>query len=203
MIDRAGLADLLRRRRELLRPADAGLTGSARRRTPGLRREEVAQLANISTNYYARLGQCRGAKFGRTGRHARRAALEPDAVALATSAKLAAGVRYSTSKLCTVMYAYELHRRLRASGSTVSSIAYDPDAVPETGFLRSMPRPVQRLSTSAAMKWFSRRIGITTSDVAFSGASLAALAVAPEHAQASGQYFQAHDETLTAVRAVG
>lgn len=32
-----------------------------RRRTPGLRRDEVAALANISTDYYARLEQCRGA----------------------------------------------------------------------------------------------------------------------------------------------
>ncbi|MEW2574425.1 helix-turn-helix transcriptional regulator [Streptomyces sp. NPDC047070] len=61
MIDRPGLADFLRRRRELLRPADAGLLEGMRRRTPGLRRDEVAQLANISTDYYARLEQCRGA----------------------------------------------------------------------------------------------------------------------------------------------
>ncbi|WP_255658546.1 helix-turn-helix transcriptional regulator [Actinoplanes sp. L3-i22] len=61
MIDRAGLADFLRRRRELLHPADIGLAGTPRRRTPGLRRDEVAQLANISTDYYARLEQARGA----------------------------------------------------------------------------------------------------------------------------------------------
>ncbi|PZG23175.1 helix-turn-helix transcriptional regulator [Nonomuraea aridisoli] len=61
MIDRAGLADFLRRRRELLRPSDVGLPDGVRRRTPGLRRDEVAQLAGMSTDYYARLEQCRGA----------------------------------------------------------------------------------------------------------------------------------------------
>lgn len=61
VIDRDGLADFLRRRRELLRPADVGLPDGVRRRTPGLRREEVAQLAAISTDYYSRLEQSRGA----------------------------------------------------------------------------------------------------------------------------------------------
>lgn len=60
MIDRAGLADFLRRRRELLRPADVGLPPGARRRTPGLRREEVAALAGVSADYYTRLEQARG-----------------------------------------------------------------------------------------------------------------------------------------------
>lgn len=60
MIDRAGLADFLRRRRELLHPADVGLPPGARRRTPGLRREEVAALAGMSPDYYTRLEQARG-----------------------------------------------------------------------------------------------------------------------------------------------
>lgn len=60
MTDRTGLADLLRRRRELLRPVDVGLPEGFRRRTPGLRREEVAQLAGVSTDHYTRLEQARG-----------------------------------------------------------------------------------------------------------------------------------------------
>jgi transcriptional regulator with XRE-family HTH domain len=60
VIDRAGLADFLRRRRELLRPADVGLPEGTRRRAAGLRREEVAQLAGMSTDYYTRIEQCRG-----------------------------------------------------------------------------------------------------------------------------------------------
>jgi transcriptional regulator with XRE-family HTH domain len=53
------LAEFLRRRRETLRPLDVGLVEGPRRRTQGLRREEVAQLAGMSTDYYARLEQQR------------------------------------------------------------------------------------------------------------------------------------------------
>ena len=55
MIDRAELATFLRRRRESLQPEDVGLFRGQRRRTAGLRREEVAGLCHMSTDYYARL----------------------------------------------------------------------------------------------------------------------------------------------------
>jgi transcriptional regulator with XRE-family HTH domain len=60
MMDRAQLADFLRRRREALRPGDVGLTSGPRRRTEGLRREEVAALCGMSVDYLARLEQQRG-----------------------------------------------------------------------------------------------------------------------------------------------
>jgi transcriptional regulator with XRE-family HTH domain len=53
------LGDYLRARREQLRPDDVGLVPGARRRVPGLRREEVATLAGISSAYYLRLEQGR------------------------------------------------------------------------------------------------------------------------------------------------
>jgi transcriptional regulator with XRE-family HTH domain len=56
---RAELADFLRTRREALRPEDVGLPGGGRRRTPGLRREEVAQLAGVGTTWYTWLEQGR------------------------------------------------------------------------------------------------------------------------------------------------
>lgn len=59
-MDRRELADFLRSRRERITPADVGLPAGPRRRTPGLRREEAAQLAFISTEYYTRLEQARG-----------------------------------------------------------------------------------------------------------------------------------------------
>jgi transcriptional regulator with XRE-family HTH domain len=59
-MDRAALAGFLRRRREALRPGDVGLPAGARRRAPGLRREEVAALAVMSADYYTRLEQQRG-----------------------------------------------------------------------------------------------------------------------------------------------
>jgi uncharacterized protein (DUF427 family)/transcriptional regulator with XRE-family HTH domain len=59
-IRRTELAEFLRGRRARLRPADAGLPAGGRRRTPGLRRQEVAQLAGMSVDYYIRLEQARG-----------------------------------------------------------------------------------------------------------------------------------------------
>ncbi len=58
-MDRAELADFLRTRRESLQPSDVGVSAGQRRRAPGLRREEVAGLAGMSTDYYARLEQQR------------------------------------------------------------------------------------------------------------------------------------------------
>ncbi|AOS61901.1 helix-turn-helix transcriptional regulator [Actinoalloteichus hymeniacidonis] len=60
MIDRIGLAEFLRTRREALQPEDVGLPRGRRRRTNGLRREEVALLCHMSTDYYARLERERG-----------------------------------------------------------------------------------------------------------------------------------------------
>lgn len=60
MIDRAGLAAFLRHRRESLQPEDVGLGRGERRRTEGLRREEVAALCHMSTDYYARLERATG-----------------------------------------------------------------------------------------------------------------------------------------------
>ncbi len=59
---RAELADFLRRRRESLSPRDVGLPVGQRRRTPGLRREEVAALAGIGITWYTWLEQGRAIK---------------------------------------------------------------------------------------------------------------------------------------------
>ena len=56
-VQRQELADFLRTRRARLRPIDVGLLNGTRRRTPGLRREEVALLANIGVTWYTRLEQ--------------------------------------------------------------------------------------------------------------------------------------------------
>ncbi|MDQ5833901.1 MAG: helix-turn-helix transcriptional regulator [Actinomycetota bacterium] len=61
-MDRNGLADFLRHRRQALQPEDVGLGPGRRRRTPGLRREEVAALAHMSTDFYTRLEQRRGSR---------------------------------------------------------------------------------------------------------------------------------------------
>lgn len=61
-MQRDQLADFLRRRREAIRPAEAGVADSPRRRTTGLRREEVATLAGMSVDYVVRLEQSRSSQ---------------------------------------------------------------------------------------------------------------------------------------------
>jgi transcriptional regulator with XRE-family HTH domain len=60
VIDRNGLAEFLRNRRESLQPEDVGMPRGQRRRTSGLRREEVAVLCHMSTDYYARIERGKG-----------------------------------------------------------------------------------------------------------------------------------------------
>jgi transcriptional regulator with XRE-family HTH domain len=60
MVNHHELARFLRSRRARLRPPDVGLPEAPGRRVPGLRRQEVAQLAGMSIDYYIRLEQARG-----------------------------------------------------------------------------------------------------------------------------------------------
>jgi transcriptional regulator with XRE-family HTH domain len=62
---RSELAAFLRRRREQLSPAAAGLTSQGPRRTPGLRREEVAMLAGVGLTWYTWLEQARDINVSR------------------------------------------------------------------------------------------------------------------------------------------
>ncbi|MFC4946144.1 helix-turn-helix transcriptional regulator [Pseudonocardia sp. GCM10023141] len=59
-MDRTELGAVLRTWRERLQPSDVGVPAGVRRRTPGLRREEVAGLAGMSVDYLTRLEQGRG-----------------------------------------------------------------------------------------------------------------------------------------------
>ncbi|MFJ6837084.1 helix-turn-helix transcriptional regulator [Streptomyces sp. NPDC091209] len=61
-MQRDELADFLRRRREAMRPAEVGIAEGPRRRTTGLRREEVAALAGMSVDYVVRLEQGRSSR---------------------------------------------------------------------------------------------------------------------------------------------
>lgn len=126
---------------------------------------------------------------------------EPDAIALASTGKdgkkpLSAGKLYATSKLCMILHAYELDRRLRRSGSSIASIAYDPGATSGTGFLREMPKPMQWLAEGAFMNWILKRTGVTMGNVDFSGKALAKIAADPAYAKGSGGYFQSNDGKL-------
>src|SRR5262245_60891176 len=59
---RLAVASFLRARRARLRPEQVGLPGGSRRRTPGLRREEVAALAGVSPEWYKWLEQARNVR---------------------------------------------------------------------------------------------------------------------------------------------
>jgi transcriptional regulator with XRE-family HTH domain len=59
MVKNPELREFLRTRRARIRPDDVGIETDGRRRVPGLRREEVAMLAGVSLDYYARLEQGR------------------------------------------------------------------------------------------------------------------------------------------------
>lgn len=85
------LGEFLRARRERLRPEDFGLPVGRRRRTPGLRREEVAQLCGISPTWIAWIEQ------GRT-----------ESVSVASLAALARGLRLSQAER---RYLFELAAR--------------------------------------------------------------------------------------------
>jgi transcriptional regulator with XRE-family HTH domain len=61
-VNHSALAAFLKSRRDRIRPSDVGLPTGPRRRVPGLRREEVAQLAGLSADYYTELERGRGAQ---------------------------------------------------------------------------------------------------------------------------------------------
>ncbi|WMT91428.1 SDR family NAD(P)-dependent oxidoreductase [Pelagibacterium sp. H642] len=131
-------------------------------------------------------------------------AVEPDAYRLANDGRmgkpLSGGIRYSTSKLCTMLHAYELDRRLRAAGSSIQSIAFDPGLIVETGLMRTAPSFARGLMRTSGMKWMLRRMGVTMGSITFSGASLAKVAIDPAFAAASGKYIQSKNGQLIEAR---
>ncbi len=128
------------------------------------------------------------------------AAAEPDAKALAREGRngkaISGGRRYATSKLCTILYAYELDRRLRRAGISAVSIAYDPGFMPETGMGRMAPAVFR----SPAAKFVLRKVGVTMGQMPFSGEALAMLAADTAFARASGKYFQSKNGSLGEAR---
>lgn len=131
-------------------------------------------------------------------------AVEPSAVKLANEGKtckpISGGKRYTTSKLCTILYAYELDRRLRAAGSSVESIAFDPGLVSATGLTRTLPPFVQSISRTRFVAWMVKTLGVTMGSISFSGNALAEVAVDPAFANASGKYIQSHNGRLIEAR---
>ena len=132
------------------------------------------------------------------------AAVEPDAAALAKEGKrakaLSWGKRYTTSKLCTMLYGYELDRRLRKAQRPVATIAFDPGFISETGLQRTAPKPLAALLQTRPAKWLSKPMGVTMGSLPFSGQALARVAADPAFSAASGKYFHANDGRLSEAR---
>ena len=132
-------------------------------------------------------------------------AVEPDALALANDGKsgtkpISGGARYATSKLCNILFAYELTRRLKRNQSHVESIAFDPGLIPETGLMRTAPAFAATLMQKSLVKWLLRKLGVTMGSLSFSGDALARISVDPHFANATGHYLQSKNGSLVKAR---
>jgi transcriptional regulator with XRE-family HTH domain len=122
MDKRRELGEFLRSRRARVQPEELGLERTARRRVPGLRRQELAQLAGVSVDYYVRLEQ------GRAG-HPSEGVLD----ALAQALRLDGAER---------SHLYDLARPLRRSGRTPPPERVRPEVQRLLDSLESVPAMV-------------------------------------------------------------
>lgn len=90
-VESIALGKYLRARRNVCQPMDAGIAAEPGRRVPGLRRDEVAELANISPEYYLRLEQGRGTRPSDQVLHALARALHLDVESRLYLFRLASG----------------------------------------------------------------------------------------------------------------
>ena len=127
-------------------------------------------------------------------------AVDPDANALAQQRRdgkpISGGRRYATSKLCIILYAYELDRRLRRAGTPVASIAYDPGFLPDTGMGLGAPG----IFRTSAVKFILRKLGMTMGQMPLSGEALAMLAEDAAYAGSSGKYYHSKNGVLSETR---
>ena len=127
-------------------------------------------------------------------------AAEPDARALARQGRdgkpISGGRRYASSKLCTIMYAYELDRRLRLAGAQIASIAYDPGFLPDTGMGLGAPA----IFRTSLVKSLLRKLGMTMGEMPLSGEALAMLDQDVAYSGTSGKYFHSKNGVLCETR---
>ncbi|HEU4675602.1 MAG TPA: helix-turn-helix transcriptional regulator [Motilibacteraceae bacterium] len=123
-MSRGELAGFLRERRARLRPAR---TGDRPRRTPGLRREEVAQRAGMSVEYYTRLEQARGARPSQRIVESLSRALELDGPDRARLFALADAVPVPPRRVPREVrgHVVELLHRMPATAAIVTAATYD------------------------------------------------------------------------------
>ena len=95
--------------------------------------------------------------------------------------------RYTTSKLCNVLFAYELDRRLGAGAQGISVLAFDPGMMPGSGLARDYP-PLQRLVWRFVMPALRVLPGVHSTRT--SGRHLAALVADRRFDGITGRYFE-------------
>src|SRR5260370_30102072 len=128
---------------------------------------------------------------------------KPDYIHATSAAKREAGAdpgnagrrAYTTSKLCNVMFAYELSRRLKAEGHNgITVTAFDPGLMPGTGLARDYG-PVQKFLWNFVLPALRFIPGVNGARK--SGDDLARLALDPELEGVSGKYFVVRKSVLS------
>lgn len=114
------------------------------------------------------------------------------------SAHLRGMQRYTTSKLCNVLFGYELDRRLQNANRAITVNSFDPGGVPQTNLLRGELTPSFRLMRSLMRRQWVRTLfssmGVSISTPEVSGKAMARLVLDPTLEHTSGKYFQIHQE---------
>ncbi len=131
----------------------------------------------------------------REGRMARATYLGAEKLAHPDADKELSGMqRYTTSKLCNLLFAYELDRRLRKKGMNITVNAFDPGFSPGTNLGGRGPN----LRMTIMGSWFGRklfeRFGIVTSTPIKSGKAMGRLLLDSQLEKVSGKYFQILEE---------
>lgn len=104
--------------------------------------------------------------------------------------------RYTTSKLCNVLFTYELDRRLGHGARGITVTAFDPGLMPASGLSRDYA-PAQKVIWRVISPLLRALPNVNTT--ATSGRRLAALAIDPEFAGITGEYFEGHKAIRSSV----
>ena len=102
--------------------------------------------------------------------------------------------RYSTSKLCNLLFAYELDRNFKAQKKQITVNSFDPGFSPGTGLKAGGGRFRNFIMGSWFMKFMMWVMGVVTSTPKKSGKAMARLLLDPELNSVSGKYFQINKE---------
>ena len=112
--------------------------------------------------------------------------------------------RYTTTKLCEILYTYELARRLQDEGYTteqhpITVNAFDPGAMPATGLSRDWPAPARFIFNIILppLVPLIRLAGLNLNTVSTSGKHLAQLVLDPQFINVTGKYFSGLHEIPT------